>query len=276
MERPNLYAHDDYRKALQAWMDFWIETQKSSQRGLARAAEISNPGYLNDVVQGRRTLSRSVLQKLGPVFDWDSKEIEFFRLLVEFGQAKNHEEKEEVLRQLNHRRSRSQFARIHAPQVKYYQDPKYSLVRCALEAFPVTWKDVEKLGKSIVPPIAPAATKKILEDLLAWEMIQLNPQGVLTPNSRFVEPAPTLGLQVRRMNQNWLKDAAEGIELWDREERHISTILMAVSEQTAQQIRSKVELLRKEIFELLEQDHSPERMYQLSLALLPRQQAKES
>lgn len=272
MSRPNIYAYDDFRKLLADWMEYWISKEQSSQRALARTAGISNPGYLNDVIQGRRTLSRSATDKFAQAFGLDSKECEYLRLIIEYGQSKSPSEKDEIMKLILARRSRSSFARVHSAQVKYYQESRYPLVRCALEAQPICEGDWEKLGKSMDPPLAPAIVRKTIEELCEWGMLAKDKEGKYRPTARFVEPAPTLGAQVRRLNQQWLKDAAEGIERWPKDQRNISTILMAVSPEAEQLIAQKTEAFRREIFAILEEDQNPSRMCQLSLAYFPRQQ----
>ena len=67
-------------------------------------------------------------------------------------------------------RPRSRFARFSPSLVKYYQDYRYSLVRCAVNAFDFHG-DCETLGKFLEPPLAPALVRKYVQDLEEWGLI---------------------------------------------------------------------------------------------------------
>ena len=70
----------------------------------------------------------------------------------------------------------SRFARLSPSLVKYYQDYRYSLVRCAVEACDFRG-DFEALGKFLDPPLAPALAKKYAQDLLEWGLISKGEDG---------------------------------------------------------------------------------------------------
>src|SRR5690606_37368742 len=134
--RPNVYQYDDFRAFLKAAFEaLKAERPDYSYRKFAREAGISNPGYLLDVTIGKRTLSRNMAARMAPVFGLNEQETEFFFRLAEFGQARRDADRQALYQDLLQRRNRSRFARFSPSLVKYYQDYRYSLVRCAVNAF---------------------------------------------------------------------------------------------------------------------------------------------
>ena len=120
----NIYEFDDYRIFLKEQYELIQSESWFSCRKFADRVGISNPGYVNDVIAGRRPLSKTSAEKLGNFFGLRSAELSFFKLLIEFGQAKNGTVREELYRQIQIRRSRSRFARVDS---KYYDDFRYPL-----------------------------------------------------------------------------------------------------------------------------------------------------
>src|SRR5512139_3462130 len=85
---PNVYRYDDFRVFLKE-MFAWKKARDGeySYRRFAKDAGISNPGYLLDVIVGKRSLSDNAVKKTAAAFGLNEAEGEFFGLLVDFGQS---------------------------------------------------------------------------------------------------------------------------------------------------------------------------------------------
>ena len=266
----DLYQYEDFKKVLE---DLFAQKQKEdpkySQRKLARDAGISNPGMYNDVIKGRRSLSLEASKKMSKALGISLKDYDFFQLLVDFGQAKKADQKEELYNKILFRRSRSSFARIHPELVKYYQDYRYPLVRTSIEASSFKG-DYVALANFISPAIPFLDLKRIVRDLCEWDLVRQNDSGLYEVSDKFIEPPPAFNNQVRQLNKVWLTQAGEAIERIPADERHISTLLLSVSDETGKAIKSKMESLRSEVLKMVEEDQNPEKVMQLSLALFDR------
>jgi uncharacterized protein (TIGR02147 family) len=268
--RPNVYQYDDFRAFLKAAFEFLKAADPSySYRRFARDAAVSNPGYLLDVIIGKRTLSRNQALKMAPVFGLNEAETEFLLRLTEFGQAKRDADRQTLYQDLLLRRNRSRFARFSPSLVKYYQDYHYSLVRCAVNAFDFRG-DCEALGKFLEPPLAPALVRKYVQDLEEWGLIIRASGGRYHVTQKFVEPPPTLSALVRRLNREWILQASEVPFKFGPADRHISTLLIMVSEETRKKLMERAENFRKEMLDLVEKDTDPEMILQLSVQLFPK------
>lgn len=268
---PNVYRYDDFRQFLKDS----FQTKKAanpgySYRKFAREAGISNPGYLLDVIIGKRTLSGNAADKMVQAFGLADAEAEFFRLLVDFGQSKKEMDRQAVYQDILYRRNRSRFARLSPHLVKYYQDFHYPLVRCALEAFDFRG-DYDALGAIFDPPIAPAAVKRYVRDLCEWKLAVQGADGRYTVTESFVEPPATMAAMVRRLNREWILQAADAPFKFRPEERHVSTLMLMVSEGARKALRDKIERFRQEVLELVEKDADPASgIMQLSIQYFPK------
>ncbi|HKP94700.1 MAG TPA: TIGR02147 family protein [Fibrobacteria bacterium] len=268
---PNIYRYDDFRVFLKEMFRFRKDRDKAySYRKFAKDAGIANPGFLLDVIVGKRTLSGNAAKKTAAAFGLNEAEAEFFRLLADFGQSKKDGERQEIYREILYRRNRSRFARLSPSLVKYYQDFHYPLVYSALHAFDFRG-DYEGFGGVFDPAIAPGSLKKYIRDLCEWELVKQGPDGRYTVTEAFVEPPGTMGALVRRLNREWILQAAESLFRHGPEERHVSTLLLSVSEETRKLLRDQVERFRRQVLDLVAQDKgTPSGLMQLSLQYFPK------
>jgi uncharacterized protein (TIGR02147 family) len=266
----NIYAYDDFRVFLR---DRFTERQKQdpdyTYRAFAAEAGFSNPGFLNDVVKGRRKLSKNAVDKVIAGFHLSENEAVYFRLMVNYGQAKDDEERSELFKQILSRRNRSKFSRINPSLSKYYQDFRYPLVRCAIKACDFRG-DYEMLATFLDPPLPLPDVKKTVRDLCDWGLVTQDEQGRYTVSSNLVEPPETLMHLIPEMNGEWIKHAFSALRRLPPAKRHISSILCSISDESYLRIQDKLEELRQWVFTVIEQDNNPGRVVQLNVQLFPR------
>jgi len=266
----DIYEHDDFRKVLdQLWVERQARNRRYSTRAFARDAGFTNPGFLGDVIKGRRKLSGSAMEKMVAGFSLKPKEADYFRLLVRFGQTRSLSEREECYRQILFRRNRSAFTRLNPVHSRYYQDHRYPLLRAALQCMPYKG-DPALLGGFLDPPIPPHVVQRMVQDLVDWGLVKTGREAVHEVVDTFVEPPPHLGELVRQLNRTWIEQAGESISRFPVDRRHVSTILLTVSEETQNKVKERIDAFREDIFHLLRQDESPDRVMQLSLQFFPR------
>jgi len=130
--------------------------------------------------------------------------------------------------------------------------------------------DFEALGKFLDPPLAPALARKYIRDLEEWRLIEKGEDGLYRVTEKFVEPPPTQSAMVRRLNREWILQAAEVPFKFGPSDRHVSALLLVVSKETHRQLMEKMEAFRKEVLDIVEKDSHPEMILQLSLQLFPK------
>ncbi len=252
-----------------------LEDQAFSHRRFAQEAGFSNPGFLNDVIKGRRKLSKKAVEKMIAGFSLSGSEAEFFRLLVAYGQAKSAGQKQSLYHQVQTRRNRSAFSRVNPALSRYYQDTAYPLVRAAIMSTDFRG-DYEALARFIYPPLSANAVKKIVRDLCEWGLVKQDPDGRYRVTDAFVEPASTLREQVKQMNRQWITDAADALLRISPENRHMSTMLVSLSGACAREIATRIEKFREEIWRLVQEDQTDQTaVMQLNIQYFPRSRFKE-
>jgi uncharacterized protein (TIGR02147 family) len=274
-EKTSIYAYDNFRTFLKDRHEAMKQANPDcSARGFALAAGFANPGFFNDVVKARRTLSKDARKKLAAVFHLSDSEAEYFDALVEYGQAKKEPRRQELYKKILGRRNRSAFTKINPALSKYYQDYRYSLVYNALMASDFRG-DYDALSEFIYPPLPPAMVKACIDDLCSWGLVIRQQSGRYTVTQRFVEPPATLMEQVRQLNREWILHAAEALMKLPADKRHMSTMLLSVTPEACKTIAQKVEQFRQEVWKIVEEDtNEPSCVMQLNMQYFPRSKKK--
>lgn len=272
----NIYAYDDFRLYLNDRYEALKQSDPDcSARNFARKAGFSNPGFFNDVIKGRRTLSKDARGKLSAVFGLADSEAEFFDLLVDYGQSKKEQERQESYKKMLSRRNRSAFVKLNPALARYYQDFRYPLIYNALMCLDFRG-DFDRLSDFIYPSIPAAEIKELLDDLVEWGLVIRQESGRYTVTQRYVEPPATLMEQVRQLNRQWILHAAEALMKLPSEKRHMSTMLLSATPSACKKIAEKIEQFRQEVWDIVrDEPDDPSCIMQLNLQYFPRSRKKE-
>jgi uncharacterized protein (TIGR02147 family) len=249
----NLYHYEDYRHYLKDTIEREKHSPSFSWRKFADKAGFSNPGYINDVIKGRRKLSKEASEKLITYYSFLPREADFFRLLVAFAHARTTLVKDRIYKNIVFRRSRSSFAQLHPAMIKYYQDYRYPLVRCALMVLDFHG-DFSQIAKFCQPSLPVSIVRRVINDLLAWGMVKVDKSGRYTVRDKFIVPSPELTAQVRQINREWIRQAEEACMTVGADDRHIASMLFGVSAALREKIKAKIEAFRTEIWDMVRTD----------------------
>ncbi len=271
---PDIYQFDDFREFLKACFEAKVSAQgRYSQRQFAREAGFTNPGYYNDVLKGFKPLSENAVEKMAHVFGLKPNETEFLKLLTAYGQSRTAERKNQIYKQILSRRNRSRFTRLNPVLNRYYQDYRYALVRGAIEILDFHG-NYEALALFLDPPVPVATVKTLVRDLCEWGLVEQRAGGRYFTTQSIVEPPANLIGMSRAMNSEWLGLAREGLNRLPREKRHVSTMILNISDKLYIELQEMIEKFREEIFQKVEADTDPDRIQQFTLAYVPRSRIK--
>lgn len=276
---PDIYQYDDFRTFLkdsfEAKSRAEIEARgKYSQRQFAREAGFANPGYLNDVIKGFKPLSANAIDKMSAAFGLKPHEVEFLKLLTNYGQARGAEKRDAYYKQIVSRRNRSKFTRLNPALSKYYQDVRYALVRGAIEVLDFRG-DYENLAVFLDPPLPVAVVKAVVRDLCEWGLVEQGVDGRYRTTRSIVEPPPSLAGMSGALNGEWLQWARESLHRVPREQRHVTTMIVNISDELHAELLERIESFREEIFRRVEEDRGgARRIQQLTVAYVPRSRRK--
>ncbi|MBN1578568.1 MAG: TIGR02147 family protein [Chitinispirillaceae bacterium] len=266
------FEYLNYRKLLKdLYEDRKAQQPFFSYRYIAQKVGFTSAGFFTNIIQGKRNISPEYIFKFAEVFKLKKSEIEYFELLVNFDQAKDHSRKRFYFEKiLGHKKSKIKVT--DAQQYEFYSAWYYTAIRELIDIYPFKG-DFEELAKRVSPPIKPAEAKKAVELLEKIGFIRKNADGVYEQADTFI----TTGYEAKSVAiTNFLMgmaDLAKGaIDRYPRDKRDISSLTFTLSEEGFATIQDRLKSFRHEVLEIVREDKNQkkqDRVYHFNFHLFP-------
>lgn len=267
----NIFDYVDYRLFLREYYDLQKkQTRYFSYRYFSNKAGFLSHNVLKQVIDGERNIASASIGKFCKALNFNSRECEYFKLMVLFNQTKNEQEKNKLFREMCKYKNGSRYKRINELQYQLYSEWYHAVIR-ELVSFVDIEEDVEHIARMINPSISSAQIWKSLKLLEELGLIEKD------RNNKWVQKDPVLkidpgveSLLIRNFHRTMIQLAEEAIESVPREKRQISTMTVNISQKTFALIKKKIQEFKDEIFSDVLNDSSPsEEVYQINFQLFP-------
>lgn len=265
-----IFEFMDYRDFLrQLFEQRKTEHSFYSYRLFSQKAGFKSPNFLKLVVDGKRNLTKASVYRVSKAFGLNKSESDYLENLVFLNQSKTLDEKNLYLARIMRYRVKCNPQLLESSQYDYYSQWFNPVVMELVTAIDFR-DDYRKLGAAVAPSITATEAEKSVALLLRLGLISRNNDG----SWRRVATTVTTGAQVRSVavanyHKAMMRLAAESIERFGSRDRDISSVTVAVSDDTWQVMQEKLQRFRSEMLELAEADHRPQRIMQLNLQLFP-------
>jgi len=266
----NLFDFMDYREFLHRWYDHQKQTQRNfSFRAFSQRAGFHSPNFFKLVMDGKRNLTEESLTKTMKGLKLNKGESEFFRNLVFYNQAKEHDKKNHYYQKLLSSRKFNQLKPIAKGQYQFYATWYHPVIREMVIA-----KDfdgtAEWIAKRIYPPLTEQQVQKSIELLEQLGFIKKdggNKWKQSTPLTTTGQESSELALL--NYHQSLLSLAHHLLPQIDQADRDVSALTLGVARDKLPLIKRKIQDFRKEILQFVQDDIHPEEVVQLSIQFLP-------
>lgn len=265
-----IFRYIDYRVFLE---DFYTEKKRSvrhySYRLFAQKAGVKSPIFLKQVIEGKRNLTRRMIEQFIPALNLTDKEAHFFKSLVLFNQAKNAQEKQEHYSVML---GMMEYVKEHQLTADHYQyfGMWYTSVIRELVCLHDFREDHDLVAKTVYPPIRVSEVKKTIELLQRLGLIDKQRDGSYRQTSAaIVSGDPMVALARRSFNSEMLVRAREANEMVLPAERNVSGITMGISKACYDVILTEMAAFKERIKVIVNQDERSSRVYQLNMQLFP-------
>jgi uncharacterized protein (TIGR02147 family) len=266
----SIFDFIDYRKFLDSFYNEKKEsTRYFSYRYFAGKAGIHSPSFLKHVIDGKRNLTRPMIDKFCAGLALTAKEAVYFRNLVLFNQAKTSTEKQEYYSTLRAMFGAVKESVLNADQYDYFAQWYTSVIRelVCLYDFKDNYK---KIAEMLVPPILPSEAKSAIRLLLRLKLIRRESDGrYIQTNSAIVADNSVTSIAARTFNKAMLDLAKNAVDVVDRQHRHVSGLTIGISPATYEVLAAEIEAFKDRIKIIVNQDKESNLIYQLNLSLFP-------
>jgi len=266
----SIFEFIDYRK----FLGYYYEEQKKktrffSYRYFAKKAGINSPSFLKHVIDGKRRLTRSVIDKFCTALSLNAKECLYFRNLVFFNQAKTSEEKQEHYAVLRSMAGGIKESVLKTDQYDYFANWYTPVIRelVCLRDFN---DDFVKIAAALRPQILPSEAKKALALLLRLGFIKGKSVGTyVQTDPALLADSSITSLAVRTFTQSMVDHTKNALYAFNKNERHISGMTIGISPETYAVLAAEIEAFKDRVKIIVTQDKEGSRIYQLNCALFP-------
>lgn len=272
-----IFQYIDYRKYLESYYKEQKEKNRFfSYRYFAQRAGINSPSFLKWIIDGKRNLTRPVIEKFITAIKLNPKEATYFRNLVLFNQAKTSEEKQEhyaVLRSLSANVKESILA---ADQFDYFSKWYVPVIRELITLFDFQ-DDFKKIASMVKPAILPSEAKAAVKLLLKLKMIRKLDDGTYKQrDSVLVADSNVISLALQTFALSMIDHSKSALKDKNCKERHISSMTLGISSASYSLLAAELEAFKDRVKAIASRDENSNVVYQMNLALFPVSESIDS
>lgn len=267
---PCIYSYDDYRVYIRDYLQAMKDGNPLlSNRFFAKKTKIS-AAFLKMVSSGQRNLSPSGIAKFSSGFGFNKDEKNFFQELVLFNQAELTEEKNFHFQNMAKHKKYRELRYLDSAQFEYCSKWYYSVIRelIACENFV---EDPEWIAATLCPAITPKQAEEALKLLISLQLVRRDEKGRLIQNDAVISSGEkTRSLAMKNYHREMLNKAEQSIDRIAREERDLTAMTFAISEEDFAMVKHEIMEFRRSLISKLTAKKTPShRVYQINFQLFP-------
>ncbi len=249
-----IFHYLDYRRYLvDRLSDLQRKNPRFSYRAFNRLAGLRSSATLKLVVDGKRNLSEDAIEGIRRGFKMTDEEFRYFRTLVRFNQATNHDERGGYFQALCQQRGFLASKPLTAAQFRLFSHWYYvaivELVRMETHAV----KDAAWIQRHIRPEVGLKEVREAVKDLKALDLLYEDDRGSLQRHEALLRSEDEVeGLFATNFHCQMSEMAREAVISQEPEEREFSTLTVLASEEALRRAKQEIQKFRKRLHSMIE------------------------
>ena len=262
-----IVEYSDFRQYM---LDYYEERKRRSVfswREFSKIAGFTSSSYMKVVCDGKSKLSRIGVERTGAAMGLVGFEMEYFRAMVEFGQAATEEKKKDAYENM------LAIAKVHKVRVlegdlfKFYDSWQNPVVRELAPLMPGATPG--EIAKKCYPEISAAEVQQSLNFLTKAGLLKKAGDSAFVQAETSITGTPdATRLALRGMHRQMSKLATPALDL-PVEQRNFSGVTMGVSRESYERIVKVLDECRRQIIAIAADDKDIDQVYRLNLQLFP-------
>ena len=263
-----IFEYRDYREYVR---DFYESRKKCSAftwREFAKLAGFSSSGFLKLVCDGKTRLSKVGVEKVLSAMNLSGAQAEYFRLMVSFCDSQQPDVRRTSFERMMKIASENRVEFLEAKSFAYFS----SWANPALRELAPIMKGASPLemGHTLVPAISAAEARESLDLQESLGLLKKDECGNYVQTSEGVSSTrEVISATVVNMQKQYAHLAAESLERYTREYRHISGMTMGLDREAYERLAAELDAFRKKVAEIVSNVKSYDRVYRMNLQLFP-------
>ena len=262
-----IVEYSDFRQYM---LDYYEERKRRSVfswREFSKIAGFTSSSYMKVVCDGKSKLSRIGVERAGAAMGLVGFEMEYFRAMVEFGQASTEEKKKAAYQNM------LAIAKVHKVRVlegdlfEFYDSWQNPVVRELAPLMPGATPG--EIAKKCYPEISAAEVQQSLNFLTKAGLLKKAGDSSFVQAETSITGTPdATRLALRGMHRQMSKLATPALDL-PVEQRNFSGVTMGVSRESYERIVKVLDECRRQIIAIAADDKDIDQVYRLNLQLFP-------
>ena len=264
----SVFEYRNYREYIR---DFYESRKRCSAftwREFAKLAGFSSSGFLKLVCDGKTRLSKVAVEKVVPALGLFGAQAEYFRLMVAFCDSARPEVRNSSFEKMMKIAQENCVEFLEAKSFEYFS----SWANPALRELAPIMKGATPLemGHALVPAISAAEARESLDLQESLGLLKKDECGNYVQTSEGVSSTrEVISATVVNMQKQYAHLAAESLERYTREYRHISGMTMGLDLEAYERLAAELDAFRKKVAEIVTNVKSYDRVYRMNLQLFP-------
>lgn len=267
---PSIYEYNDFRKFIADYHK--IKHQSDNTYTRSRMSQLlglpNSRSYLTDVLNGKK-LTNTFVERFIQLFGFKHDEANYFRVLVQFNQAENSNERELYFEQLI-AFNKTPKKYLYEQSYSYYKDWYNAAIRAILNVYNFDGKNYSALAKTLFPSITATQARNAVKLLLKLDLIQKNSDGFYKPTSGSISTEEYVRSELIKQYQIKCLECAKNVIVSDGPPGVVATNTISISERGRKRIEEQIERFRSQVRSLVQKDEDqPETVYHMDILFLP-------
>lgn len=265
-----IFSYIDYRQYL---ADYYSEKKSTttffSHRYFCNKAGISSPNFLKLVIDSKKNLSETSIQKFCKALELTEKEKRFFRNLVLFNQATNAAQKQEYYAVLLSMMNMVKEQHLSLDQHELYSKWYISVIR-ELVTLVDFQDDYRKLATLVSPQITLRDARDAVRLLKRLGLIKKESNGLYSHLEKAIRSDSDMARNaIRSFNRKMAELGAESVERYSPDERNVTGITVGASKAAYEMIVAEIQACKDRIVSIVNRDDKSSRVYQVNFQAFP-------
>ena len=270
----NVFDYTDFRKYL---TNYYAERKRNNPRFsyqiIADKAGIKSKGFIYNIINGKKILSKSNIFKLSKALEHNQYEADYFENCIAFSQSDDTIERKTLLEKLNKakniRKEPSRTQLLRKDQYEFISNWYHVMVRSIIGMYGYKG-DYRKLAKMVNPPITATQAKHSVQLLEKLGLINRGENGDCTLS----EAGLTTGKDVtsiafQNFHLSCIDLAKRAISVFPQNKRNMTGLTLGISEKSYDRICDEIRMFQTKIMEIANTDKEANRVYQLNFHFFP-------
>lgn len=270
----SVFMYFDYRDYIRAVLET-MQSKGLSLRAIQENAGVSGSAFFSRILDGSRPLSIANAKNIAKSWGLSVDESDYFLDLVRFGNEKNVDVREELLRKLLAVRANNQEFALQDSSLKFFSKWYYPVLRDLLPLLPPNMP-AEKIGRMFTPVLRAPQVESGIRYLMESGFVSLDENGVYRVEQPIVSTPPRVRSTIlRKYHLKNLEVNSEVYDLFTSDDRSVTSVTCSLSKESFEKVREEIAKLREKILALSREEKNPDRVCHVGFQLVNRAKVKE-